>query len=227
MSEKKELVHQVVNELRDLKEAPLFEPTADIDMVWVLSAPGTLKQLSQDGIYAGVSSDKKVIEYGIEIVRKVTALRLGKDVSYVTKDEVDAIGPLLYYNGEDSATEEHQYPQNQHLIEAAREPDFPIPQSKLVIGHIEAANTPAQVRDVSEYLQRALPTGKVAVVSMIQHSVRVSRYLKHYQHLLPEGVELVNAPVAETGKKVGKTLREVRKIVEYAAKGDLSREPYF
>ena len=226
-TERMELVHQVVDELRELKEQPPFEPTADIDTVWVLSAPGTIKELSQDGIYNGVSADKKVIEHGIDLVRKITALRLDKDPEAVTKDDIESAGPILYYNGEDSDTEKTNYPQNLHLQEAAKNPDFPLPESKLVIGHIEVANTPAQVRDFMEYLQHSHPTGKVAVVSLIQHSIRVSRYLQQYKELVPEDVTLLNAPVAETEKTVGKTLREVRKVADYAEKGDLSKDPYF
>jgi hypothetical protein len=213
MSERQELVHNVINELRTLKEADPFVPTADIDIVWVLSAPGTIKDPSNDGIYKGVSVDKKNIEYGIELVREITAMRLGKELEGVSKEDIEAVGPILYYNGEDSDTEKTNYPQNLHLQEAAQDPDFPLPQANLVIGHIEIANTPAQIRDFADYLSKAQPDAKVAVVSLIQHSVRVSRYLQYYQQSIPSGAILLNAPTAETEKTVGKTLREVKRTL--------------
>lgn len=225
MSERSELVHKVVDELRELKEAPPFEPTADIDMVWVISQPGTAKSPSEDGIYKGVSSDRKVIDYGVELVRQITALRLGKNVAEVTREDVESSGPVLFYNGEDKDTENWAYTQNEDFEEITQDPGFPIPRSKIVIGHIPQLGTPTQVEGFANYLQHIQLPEKVAVVSMIHHSRRVSRYLNHYWHLFPEGVTLLNAPVAETHKLVGTTLREVRKIADYAQKGDLSREP--
>lgn len=226
MSERMKLTHQVVDELRDLKERPPFQPTADIDAVWVLSAPGTYKEVSQDGIYKGVSADKKNIDYGIRLVYEITALRLGKNVDEVTKEDVESEGPVLYYNGEDAATAQTNYPQNLHLQEMVADPEFPLPASNLKIGHIEIANTPAQVSDFAEFSRDFLPGSKVAVVSLIQHAPRVSRYLQHQKDSLPEGVIFLNAPTPETDKTVGKVLREVRKIADYAEKGDLSREPF-
>jgi hypothetical protein len=62
---------------------------------------------------------------------------------------------------------------------------------------------------------------------MIHHSVRLSRYLEHHKELLPKGVTFVNAYIPEAVNKVGKTLREVRKVADYAEKGDLSIDSYF
>ncbi|OGL37510.1 hypothetical protein A3B63_00275 [Candidatus Saccharibacteria bacterium RIFCSPLOWO2_01_FULL_49_22] len=225
MSERKQLVHQVVDELRELKKSPPFEPTADIDMVWVISQPGTAKRASEDGIYKGISNDRKVIDYGIELIKEITALRLGKAPEEVTKEDIEASGPTLFYNGEDRNTRNSAYPQIEDLEELIDEPDFPVPRSKIVIDHIPELGTHTQVKGFFEYLQQRQLPEKVAVVSMIHHSRRVARYLEHYKDQLPEGVSLVNAPVAETHETVGITLREVRKIADYAEKGDLSRDP--
>lgn len=224
MSERSELVHTVVDELRELKQRPPFEPTADIDMVWVISQPGTAKSPSEDGIYKGISSDRKVIDYGVQLVIQITALRLGKNIAEITQDDIESNGPTLFYNGEDKDTENSAYMQNEDFEKLVLEPGFPIPRSKIVIDHIPRLGTHTQVQEFASFLHKSNPPEKVAVVSMIHHSRRVGRYLSHYWHLFPEGVTLVNAPVAETHKPVGTTFREVGKIVKYAEKGDLAKD---
>lgn len=223
--ESRQLEHTVLDELRAHKEKP-FVPTPDIDMVWVVSQPGTALKPSSDGIYKGVSTDRKVIDYGIDLIKEITALRLGKDVSEVTRYDIESSGPVLFYNGEDNTTENSAYPQNEDLETLAQEPDFPIPRSKIVIQHIPKLGTHTQVQELASYLQlQHGPPRKIAVVSMGPHSPRVSRYLQHYKDLLPKDVKLVNAPVFEADKPVGKLFREIGKIVKYAEKGDLSKEP--
>src|SRR3989344_4586756 len=205
MSERSEFVHKVVDELRILKGQPPFEPAADIDMVWVLSAPGTVKEVSDDGIYNGISADLKMVRHGIEFVKQITADRLGKATSDVTKADIRNFGPVLFYNGEDKDTENYNYLQNEHLEEMVGEPDFPIPRSKIIIDHIDTIGTPAQVEGIADYLQKTGFAGKIAVVSMVHHSVRVSRYLEKYKDLFPRDVELVNAAIGETENPLGKT----------------------
>ena len=94
-----------------------------------------------------------------------------------------------------------------------------------MIGHIDRIGTPAQVEDFARYLEESSISGKIPVVTSAEHSARVSRYLNHYKELLPPDVTFVNAFFPETFNSVGKTKREISKIIEYAEKGDLSREP--
>lgn len=226
MSERAELARTVIEELRAMREQ-VFEPTSDIDVVWVISQPGTVKRVSEDGIYEGISNDIKVARYGVELVRKITALRLGKSLDDVTPEDVEKFGPLLYYNGEDAATRNSKYTQNEDLLEMVSQPGFPIPLSKIKIDHIDELGTHTQTKGFAQFLRTFGEVRKVAAVSMAHHSRRVSRYLQHYRGLFPENIELVNASVAETDRAVGTTLREVRKIVTYAQSGDLAKDPYF
>lgn len=55
----------------------------------------------------------------------------------------------------------------------------------------------------------------------------VSKVIFGHIDSFPSDVVLLNAPVAETHKPVGTTLREIRKIVRYKEKGDLDEKPYF
>lgn len=225
-SEKHRYLHEVVNELRRDKESP-FVPTADIGMVWVLSAPGTALEISTDGAYAGSSSDLANINHGIDIVKQITALRVDKEAQDVTKDDIAAYGPILYYNGEDESTADQHYKQNEHLALLASDPEFPIPTSNLVIDHIDRANTPAQVEGIARYLADCDYHGKIATVSIGAHSARVGRYLDHYKSILPEDVQFLNAAAIQTNNPIGTGLREVKKVGEYTEKGFMSPESVF
>jgi hypothetical protein len=229
---KNKLVHQVVGELRETAASGEFEPTADIDMVWVLSAPGTAKEASNDGAYSGVSFDRMNIDKGVETVLRVTALRLGKPVEEVTREDVETSGPVLFYNGEDAETEKVNYLQNEAFKELISEPDFPVPESKIVVDRIPTISTVPQVKGLAEYLSNSetLPR-KVAAVSLFPHGPRVGRYIEHYRDMFPEGIEFVNTPVnvkeVMGEKAIGTVLREVRKVPQYFDKGDLAAKSAF
>lgn len=220
------LGHSVVSELREYREKP-FIPTADIDIVWILSEPGTVKEISNDGVYAGASSDLANISHGVDLIRQITAKRIGKEVKDITKSDIDNYGPTLYYNGEDSMTQGQNYEQNKHLAELIKNPEFPIPESKIIIDHIDIANTPAQIKGIARYLEENNLSGKIATVSIGAHFARLGRYIEHYKNLLPEGTEFINAATTQTYHPVGTTLREIRKIEKYSKQGDLSENSFF
>jgi hypothetical protein len=225
--ERMKVVRGAIDELRELKAAGEFHPTADIDMVWVLSNPGTVLKPSEDGIYKGEMNDLRAVLQGVDIIRRVTALRLSKDLNLVTPEDVAEAGPVLYYNGEDEHTEGMNYEQNKDLLKLLNHVDSPIPMSKVVIGHIDRIGTPAQVEDIAGYLREHPVGGKIAVVTSAEHSARVGRYIEHYKNLLPPETIMVNAPFSEVSNQVGKTLREIRKVGDYYEKGDLAANSYF
>lgn len=223
--ERRELVHNIISELRERKEGPPFQPSSDIDMVWVVSNPGTVFTSSQDGIYAGRLADREIVDAGVERVRQITAVRMHKDAAAVTKADIGEYGPVFYYNGEDR--EHGKFPQNEDLQLLVNTPDFPIPANKVIIDTIDTMNTPGQVRGIAKFLHGHSEFRKVAVVARTHHQRRVARYLEHYKESLPSNVELVDAAMAETKNQVGLTLREVKRILTYAECGYLSEKPYF
>lgn len=224
MTEQSVLVHKVIEELRNVKE---FVPTEDVDIVWAVSAPGTVKLAPNEGIYKGRSADLEAVNYAVEVVRRVTALRMGKDLSLVTKEDIEQYGPILYYNGENRSIPNFVFPQNEDFRELASDPSFPVPDSKVVISDIPEMGTHTQIKDIAKFLEDKKDVRKIAVVGLVHHSRRIARYLQKFKDLFPECVQLVSAPVPELHKPVGTTLREVRKIVRYAKKGDLNPDPYF
>ncbi len=224
----RQMGRKALEELREEVEHPLV-PTADIDMIWIFSAPGTIKQPGRGGVYEGGFSNSMCIDHAVDMARQITALRLNKDIDDVTKEDIGEHGPKLYYNGEDETTASTNYPsQNKDLAELISEPDFPIPESNFIIDHIDLANTPGQFEGFIKYLkENPNATKKVATVEIGAHSVRVSRYLEHYKDQFPADIDFVNSPARQTHNPVGTTLREIRKVAQYVQKGDMSEKSYF
>lgn len=211
--------------------------TEDIDLVWAISAPGTVKDVAnfpegmRNNPYQGTKFNEGIVNRSVEIVLEVTALRLGKEVEDVTKDDIKEHGPILFYNGESEANvQKGSFPlQNEHFKELVEREDFPVPLEKIVIGELEKANTPGQVEQISELLTHFPKVRKIAAVCGIPHTVRVGRYIEHYSDRLPEGIEVASFPVHlnETDVESKLVALEIGKAAIYAEKGDLSRNSSF
>ena len=226
--ELKTLAHEAIDEMWAMRENHSFQPTADIDMVWVVSAPGTVKEAPNDWPYEDVLFDLDLVEEGIRVVKSVTGLRLGKDPKDVTKSDIEDYGPTLFYNGEDEETRDYKYPQNAHLREMMANPNFPLPLSKVIIGRIPEIGTPAQVKELARQLrQNSQRAQKIAVVAGLPHLARVGRYLSHHQELFPKEVEFVEDAVTQAHNELAIAGREARKVVKYYQMGHLARESRF
>jgi hypothetical protein len=227
LAEQSSLAAAAVDEIIAAQNQPPLLATGKVGLVWPLSAPGTWEEWANDGAYSGTSFDRLVIQGGIDVVRHITAERLQTTPEAVTPEDISAVGPALFYNGEDFSTRGQKYHQNMDLRIAARRPCFAIPLDKLVIGQIPAVGTHTQVKCFAAYLEESRYQGQVAVVSLASHSARVGRYLQHYRALLPEGVRLMNTPIALDHNPLGIISREVRKIIQYANTGQLATQSYF
>lgn len=230
----RELLRTALDDLRELRAGPGFEPTPDIDMVWVLSAPGTYYEASNDGTYSGKSFDRLNIDAGIDVVRGITAARLDKPVAAVTRDDIADRGPVLFYNGEDKDTQKVNYLQNEDLARAVQDPEFPLPASNVIIDRIDTIGTPAQMVGFGEYARKVVADGgimpaKIAVVSLFGHTARVGRYLQmHIENgNYPEGIEFISAPVHEGDDAIGAVTREVKKVLQYQPLGHMARTSAF
>jgi hypothetical protein len=239
MSYNSQLLHSVVTELQGFRDGPAFTPSADIDMVWALAAPGTYYEPSQDGLYAApdthpdLSYDRCNVNAGIEVVQGVTAARLDKPSTAVTKDDIAAHGPALFYNGEDPDTAGYKYGHNEALKKAVESGDFPLPASNVAIDRIATGITPSQVEGYAAYREAQLqrgetPATKVAVAALFWHLPRVGRYLTHYQDRLP-GVTFVPVPVhvPQSETAFGLVMGEARRVLAYHHAGHLARTSAF
>ncbi|QQS18937.1 hypothetical protein IPL68_02665 [Candidatus Saccharibacteria bacterium] len=236
-SPKRVLVHNALEEAWTAYLHPT-EPTEDIDLVWALSAPGTVKTPAQfeqepENPYNGESFNVGIVNHAVSVVLKVTALRTGKTVEEVTKDDIINRGPKLLYNGESLKTKGTRFSsQNEDFLELCRHVDFPIPFQNIIIGEIAEAHTPAQVKQLAELLRRddgVPPPRKVAVVCGIPHMVRTGRYLQHFRTLFSDGTSFVPSVIPQGSKeKMSKlTALEVRKALFYAAVGHLDPSSIF
>lgn len=214
----------VIEELR-VKREIVFQPTEDIDLIWVVSGPGTYDSTPTSGLYRGLFKDRERIKAGIEIVRQVTALRLGITVDEVTKEMIDQCGPVFYFNGEEQG--QGAFPQNPDLREAASLPEFPLPASKIVISTLAEIFTPGQIKNLVAYLTQHPETKKIAVVTHGPHQRRVARYVEQHKHFFPPGVVFIDAGIPEIDVPVGAVLAELRRIIAYLEKGDLAAKPNY
>lgn len=221
------LAHQVLEELWYTREHLPFKPSADIDMVWVFSAPGTVNDEPNAGPYKDRLFNLDLINEGVRIVQEVTALRLHKSVNEITKLEIESDGPVLFYNGE-RASKGHNYPQNEHFEALVADPNFPLPVSKVLIDDIEEVNTPGQIKQLAERLEnKSEQFSNIAVVSAVQHSLRVGRYLEKYKDLFSDKVYFYNAASAQTHNESAIAGLEARKVLGYYRAGHLAAHSMF
>lgn len=109
-----------------LLERAVGNPDERIDVVWVLSGPGSWFKPAKNDRYAlhpwARWMDRARIEVGVSLVRAVTAERLGYVTAHTVSDEqIKAHGPHLFYNGRLDEVEA--------FWRATTEPDFGIPQT--------------------------------------------------------------------------------------------------
>lgn len=222
-----ELRREVLSELQWIKRTP-FKAHADMDYVWAISAPGTVFNRAPDNtVYAGEKPDLLVVRHAFQVVRAITAKRIGLEPSDVTMTDMRIDGPMLYYNSEDTTTENWNFPQNQHLLEWAEEPDFPIPRENLIVDTIDSIGTHEQVKGINRHLAENPRAIQVAAVAMAPHSCRVGRLIEAQKEDIPEGVRYVLAAAPLTNNVFAKILSEMAKIETYVAKGDCAEQNYF
>jgi hypothetical protein len=109
------------------QEIALFESArpqavAEIEVVWVISAFGTiLRPLLPNHPIWGSWFDQRNLARGILLVLEVTSLRTGKRVQDISREDVYETGPTMVYNGE---------PTQNHDLRCVLGKDFPIPEDK-------------------------------------------------------------------------------------------------
>ena len=106
-------------------ESESAKPSADIDLIWPFSGPGTfLSPLKGHEEPWMAWMDAHRLQRAILLGYEVTALRIGKPVQEVTKADIAEAGPILFYNGIPVEMEA--------FLAVASLTNFPIPQGKIV-----------------------------------------------------------------------------------------------
>lgn len=232
MQRKKQLIQQAVaQEVLDIiktRAHPKIDPK--IEAVWVFSGPGTYFHALKAGEKPWESwMDRKRILYGVAIVRAVTAKRLAKQSSEVTKEDIDRSGPYFLYNGIPK--------ENDALRLALTAPDSFLPKEKVIIidsVHELNGNTHAiyqtldQVKSIPSELfgKNGMFKRCIALVSHAEHFPRILRYLEKYRPISESiRIELFPLVLPENFHDVA-LAEEEEKVWEYFKKGDLSWNPF-
>ena len=181
ISAERQWARQVIEEYRNYENPPV---SPDINIVWVISGHSTYDTLQSsfpkinpphpEGTLYRVD-DQERINFGVNLVRQVTALRLRKNKSEITKEDIVSYGPILFYNGTTV--------QNENLRNAIQNEIFPIPSENILIGELSEdddprkANTRTQFEEFpQELLESAVKgNGKIAVVSHRYQLSRIAR----------------------------------------------------
>jgi hypothetical protein len=231
-------LEQIQKELVKHKDSPLWkeyysvatnvnpEPTPDIDYVFVLSARASyLKNPIDNPNIPDKADDYNRMRLGIEIAKKVTALRLGKTVGELTKEDILLYGPDIIYNG--LMKHNHEVVKSIAMVNPALA-DFPIEKITILDLAKDMGNTKGQFVCVKEKLK--IENTSVAIVTHAYHYLRVSRMLGEAAPLNPFGKNvncyamLVDRDFRAPGAKEDIS-GELDRVPAYIAKKDLSVNP--
>ena len=200
---------------------------SDIDAVWIFSGPGTFYQPLDSGEPTFMAwEDRYRILYGISLARKVTAIRMGKNLQTISDIDMQSRGPIIIYNGIPS--------ENADFRKAIYGKDHIYPSNKVRI--VDVVSNGDTVRTISNTLDQIKSFPKkeigrsihrrVAVISHAAHLARIIRYFKQYK-IFPEHITVELFSVRESKKNLMMDAQEeTEKIWKYFLKGDLSWDPF-
>lgn len=215
--------HWAASELRRYIEHGAPEPEADWNVIWIFSGP----QEDFDGQFvnpgerpANYNQTKKRWETGLDIARRVTALRLRKPPQEVTRDDFKKAGPLIYYNATDRG--------NKFFREFCKpggrlETEFNFPSEKVKI--TDAAGIKHSGHQFEDFpLDLTGLNQKIVMVSDLYHYPRLKRYIEKFSDKIPLESALFYAAQPEN-IPIRDTLEEVKKIYPYSLRDFISAEP--
>lgn len=210
---------KVVRELKELRDSPLPKPAEDWDLIWVLSG---LEITLEEHDAKGKNETRDRIWTGFELVRAVTAKRLGKSLHNVTIEDIRAYGPKLYFNGREEHNENLRNIGSDGVLE--KKYNFPRENLEIAPGGLNITNTGDQFeRFPPELLENKR---KIVIVSSARHLPRVRRYTgletNPFSDMAQDRLVFYQAMPVEFPFR--DTIREVRVIPKYQAAGFLPPE---
>lgn len=207
-SPRMERVHQLIEEFREQLATHDYVVNPETEAVMALSGP---PDLDESRNAQGTEENTARVEYAADVLKEVTAHRVGKRTDQVTAEDIQAHGPLLLLNGE--------IEQLPIMRELALEHDIPPANIRLIdCGHVGEANTRSHFTALNND-----PSYKnlkhMSLVSSSYHAPRVAR------------VALANSPETRNFDVVGvptdrfqydvyrKVRGEIRRILNYSEQG--------
>lgn len=205
-----------VAEIERLYNVPdiIPHPPADIDAIWIISAPGSVTH--EQGVKPGWSSEFpwmdnmewEVVGNALALAVSVTAKRLEKPVEQVTKKDVQQHGPWLIYNSQPGEVE----PIYRILTES---PNLQIPLEKVLlydkfVDNSGRERTLVNTADQAESIRMPedLQPRRLAICVLAAQWVRLGRILAQVQ-TLPRQAGVLVVPTFTPAR-----YREVHAIME-------------
>lgn len=229
--EMRELASACVDEVERLHNAPdiMKNPPEDIDVIWVVGAPGLLLE---HGSKPGWSSNFPWMDnlewenFGsaFALAIAVTARRLGKNVDEVTRQDVLEAGPWIIYND----------PAYQPVVTILEESNgIPIPLKKTLI-YGEFTDDEGKVQPIRNTKDQVdcirMPEGvkprRIAICILGAQMVRLGRLLAK-TNKLPAGAEILVVPTpSPVGHEREHAIMECQgAVVNVFKNGNAEKEP--
>ena len=211
------LVHDLIRkEFRDLIENDNYEIPYDTEAIMVISAPPNLNGKTKEEIEETLENVKR-IDLGIEIYKKIIAQKLNKNISDINQEDLkNKLSPLLVLNGD---TEQLVMMERVTLSRS-----FPLEKIKLInCGDRSIANTKTQFEKTAE----DPIVGKFKHITFITTSYHIPRLARTASVLLPknQNFEIIGIPYKDYPFDIYKKVKgEVKRIINYSQKGDISRD---
>lgn len=208
--------HKVLDEFKEIRDKPLPDINEDWDLIWVLSGPENTFEENPEN-----NETRERLVTGFNLVKGVTAKRLGKGVNEVTLEDIAAHGPKIYFAGLANG----HHPALQKTAESGiLEDKYGFPRENLINDKVEEiAYTGHQFQYFPENLLER--SRKIVIVTSPRHIPRVKRYSRDERYSISQkGEDLILYPALPLKFPVGGTLREIRNISKYVREGVLPPE---
>ena len=214
----KEFRHQLIQkEFRNALTSIEYEIPTETDGVIILSAKEFIKEGERiDYSHSENAENKARIEMGIEIIKQVVAKKANKSIDEIANEDILQHAPTLILSG---TTE--QLPIMKQIVVGL---SFPMEKLELVdCGASGVGNTKTQFETINSHF-----AGKnikhISFVTSDYHMPRVAR-TGHKSLNSNVNFDVIPVPHGKIPYNVFKVVRgEVKRIISYADKGDISKD---
>lgn len=228
--EEETIKREVLADMKEFAYEQAPQPQEDWDLVWVISGPpmdisedfkgdnevlvGYDDKIAKKDAEKKINESKRRFETGIDVVKRVTALRLHKEVEEVTEDDIKFSGPKVYWNATDWANDNMRQRIQEGYLKKQGFPD----ENVIVSPNLGIEHTGHQFEKFpTDLLEQSR---KTVIVSDIYHLPRIERYLDKEGTAMPKD-KVVLYPAEPRQVPVGKALNEIKKVPKYKEKGIL------
>src|SRR3989344_4630269 len=212
--------HELIQkEFRNIFESSEYTLPENTKAIMILSAPPNEKGENFSDEKEGSPENVARIKLAIEVYKRIAAKKLGKDIKQLTDEDLRSeILPFIILNGE---TE--QLPMMRKV--AVDEFHFPLEKlQEMDCGRRGVANTKTQFEkfELDPHLSK-LP--HIALITNAYYAPRVVRTASANLSADTD-FDVIGVPLKDLKFNVfRKTRGEVKKIIRYAEKGDMSKHP--